>query len=65
MICVLLFRQFGFHTYLVDMISAPEAIMKYLCRMYRIQNIPVGDARTFSLSDQVPPPVQHFFSGER
>ncbi|XP_023721137.1 structural maintenance of chromosomes protein 5 isoform X2 [Cryptotermes secundus] len=55
-------RQFGFHTYLMDMISAPEAIMKYLCRMYQIQNIPVGDARTFTLFDKVPASVQCFFS---
>jgi hypothetical protein len=46
------------------MISSPEAIMKYLCRMYGIQNIPVGDDRTFNLSDQVPASVQRFFSGE-
>lgn len=59
-----MFRHLGFHTYLVDMITAPEAIMGYLCRMYQIQNIPVGDDSTFTYSDQVPGSISRFFSGE-
>lgn len=54
----------GFHTYLADMITAPEAIMKYLCRMCQIHNIPVGDASTFTHSDHVPGSVNCFFSGK-
>ncbi|XP_021919521.1 structural maintenance of chromosomes protein 5 isoform X3 [Zootermopsis nevadensis] len=55
-------RHLGFYTYVVDMITAPEPIMKYLCRMYHIHNIPVGDSSTFTCSDQVPGSFNYFFS---
>lgn len=40
------FRKWGFHSYLKDLFSAPNAIMRYLCQMYRIHDIPVGNKYT-------------------
>ncbi|XP_069672097.1 structural maintenance of chromosomes protein 5 [Periplaneta americana] len=55
-------RQYGFHSYLREMISAPEPIMKYLCRMYKIYNIPVGDASTYAHCERIPLKMSYFFT---
>ncbi|KAJ4434613.1 hypothetical protein ANN_23175 [Periplaneta americana] len=54
--------QYGFHSYLREMISAPEPIMKYLCRMYKIYNIPVGDASTYAHCERIPLKMSYFFT---
>lgn len=56
-------RQFGFYAYVKDLVKGPEAIMKFLCRMYRIHCIPIGDDKTFDMSEKVPNVFKLFFSG--
>lgn len=59
------FRQHGFSVYLVDTIRAPEAIVRYLCKTYRIHNIPIGDHHTYLHNDNVPSDITNFFSGNK
>ncbi|XP_052276673.1 structural maintenance of chromosomes protein 5-like [Dreissena polymorpha] len=40
------YSKFGFQTYLRDMFTCPDAVMRFLCRQYRVHNIPVGTAAT-------------------
>ncbi|KAJ9575653.1 hypothetical protein L9F63_007482, partial [Diploptera punctata] len=55
-------RHLGFYSYLSDMFNAPELIKSYLCRMYRLHNIPVGNNSTFNNSEKVPDGIRCFFS---
>lgn len=43
---MILHRQFGFKSYLKDMFHCPEGVMRYLCLMYKVYLIPVGDHKT-------------------
>lgn len=36
----------GFRAYIQSLFSAPEGVMRYLCKRYRVHDIPVGDKRT-------------------
>lgn len=57
-------QQYGFFAYATSLFTAPEAIMKYLCRMYSLQNIPIGDESTYKKSEHVPGEIKLFFSGK-
>ncbi|XP_033109453.1 structural maintenance of chromosomes protein 5-like [Anneissia japonica] len=35
-------RQWGFEYYLTDLFDGPNAVISYLCKQYRIHNIPLG-----------------------
>ncbi|CAH1798068.1 unnamed protein product [Owenia fusiformis] len=39
-------RRYGFHSYLREMFNCPTAVMSYLCEMYKVHAIPVGDHTT-------------------
>ncbi|XP_041971586.1 structural maintenance of chromosomes protein 5 [Aricia agestis] len=52
----------GFYTYLVDTISAPDAIIRYLCSQYRIHKIPIGNDHTYKNSGKVPANITYFFT---
>ena len=39
-------RKWGFVSYLRELIDGPDAVMAYLCKQYRIYDIPVGSERT-------------------
>ncbi|KAL4709644.1 hypothetical protein ACJJTC_007375 [Scirpophaga incertulas] len=52
----------GFYTYLVDTISAPDAIVKYLCKQYNIHRIPIGNEHTYNNSGKVPANITYFFT---
>ncbi|KAJ8708457.1 hypothetical protein PYW07_010582 [Mythimna separata] len=54
----------GFYTYLVDTISAPDAIVNYLCRQYNIHRIPIGNDHTFKNSGSVPANITMYFTGK-
>lgn len=57
-------RSYGFFAYMNSLITGPEAIIKYLCRMFVIHNIPVGDHSTYNKYGEVPDRIRCFFSGE-
>ncbi|CAB3225786.1 unnamed protein product [Arctia plantaginis] len=52
----------GFYTYLVDTISAPDAIVRYLCKTYKIHAIPIGNDHTYNNSGNVPANITLFFT---
>ncbi|CAH2230286.1 jg20034 [Pararge aegeria aegeria] len=52
----------GFQTYLVDTITAPDAILRFLCKQYKIHKIPIGNQHTYDNSDRVPPNITKFFT---
>ncbi|XP_034028187.1 structural maintenance of chromosomes protein 5 [Thalassophryne amazonica] len=46
-------RRFGFFSYLREMFDAPDEVMSYLCHQYRVNDVPVGTAKTKSLIKMV------------
>ncbi|CAG9122334.1 unnamed protein product [Plutella xylostella] len=52
----------GFYTYLVDTITAPDPILRYLCKQYNIHRIPIGNEHTYNNSGKVPPNITYFFT---
>ncbi|KAI8423510.1 hypothetical protein MSG28_012621 [Choristoneura fumiferana] len=52
----------GFYTYMVDTISAPDPIIRYLCKNYNIHNIPIGNNHTYKNSSKVPDNIRLFFT---
>ncbi|GLV43420.1 Structural maintenance of chromosomes 5 [Carabus blaptoides fortunei] len=55
-------RAYGFFAYCNTLISGPEPLVKYLCRMYSIHNIPIGDQSTYNQAARVPNQIRLFFS---
>ncbi|WAR23390.1 SMC5-like protein [Mya arenaria] len=51
-------RRYGFECYLQDLFTCPDAVMRFLCRQYRVHNIPVGNARTKDLVANIIKEVQ-------
>ena len=49
-----IFRQWGFHHYLNELFTAPDAVMRYLCQNYKLHQIPVGNDYTQKHADEVP-----------
>ncbi|XP_064460877.1 structural maintenance of chromosomes protein 5-like [Ornithodoros turicata] len=39
-------KRWGFHSYLSDLFTAPPEIMRYLCSLYQVHNVPVGTHTT-------------------
>ncbi|KAI0981809.1 hypothetical protein GJ496_007670 [Pomphorhynchus laevis] len=39
-------RKYGFTNYLVDVVNGPKPVIKYLCRHFAIQRIPIGSNST-------------------
>ncbi|CAG9792336.1 unnamed protein product [Diatraea saccharalis] len=52
----------GFYAYLIDTISAPDAIVRYLCKQYNIHRIPIGNEHTYNNSGKVPANITYFFT---
>ncbi|XP_060807811.1 structural maintenance of chromosomes protein 5 [Amyelois transitella] len=52
----------GFHTYLVDTITCPNAILRYLCNQYSIHRIPIGNQHTYNNSSKVPNNITLYFT---
>lgn len=46
-------RQYGFHTYVKDLFTAPAPVVRYLCRTSRVHEVPVGSAETDKLSEDI------------
>lgn len=56
-------RKYGLFAYVRSLITAPEPILKYLCKTHKIHNIPVGDHTTNRHYENMPRQVLVFFSG--
>ncbi|KXJ22629.1 structural maintenance of chromosomes protein 5 [Exaiptasia diaphana] len=46
-------KKWGFHCYIKDMFTAPDAVMKYLCENYRVHDIPLGSDYTAKNAEKV------------
>ena len=55
-------EPFGFHTFMIDMVEGPFPILNYLCRLYRIHTVPVGDENVQQYTSQVPDEIRLFFT---
>ncbi|KAL0279416.1 UNVERIFIED_CONTAM: hypothetical protein PYX00_000981 [Menopon gallinae] len=55
-------RPLGFFSYMKDLITGPNHIIRYLCKVYKIHCIPIGDETVKSKCDQVPMRIPIFFS---
>lgn len=55
-------KPFGMFAYIKSLVTGPEPIMTYLCKTYRIHNIPVGNNLTNQRFESVPPQITNFFS---
>lgn len=54
--------QFGFHSYLLDMIEGPAPVLNYLCQLYSIHQIAIGNDYTYQNPTAVPTDIRLFFS---
>uniref|UniRef100_A0A1E1XES8 Structural maintenance of chromosomes protein 5 n=1 Tax=Amblyomma aureolatum TaxID=187763 RepID=A0A1E1XES8_9ACAR len=45
--------QYGFRAYVRSLFTAPEGVMRYLCKRHRVHDIPVGSAATENFLAQV------------
>lgn len=52
----------GLYSYLIDMIDGPAPILNYLCKLYQIHQVAVGDDNTFKNASRVPNEFRLFFS---
>lgn len=55
-------RKFGGEIYLINCLSAPYPILNYLCQVYRIQDVLIGNANLERKADMLPPTLQLFFT---
>lgn len=55
-------RRYGFHSYLIDMVEGPYPILNFLCKLYNIHNVPVGQPETSKFASQVPDDIRIFFT---
>ncbi|XP_076039219.1 structural maintenance of chromosomes protein 5-like isoform X2 [Oratosquilla oratoria] len=51
-------QQYGFEKYMSCVMTAPDAVMSYLCKNYNIHRIPVAKSGDF---ENVPPSVNYFY----
>lgn len=56
------FRQYGAESYLIDCIDGPYPILNYLCRIYNVHNIVIGDENLEFNSDNLPSWMRVFFT---
>lgn len=52
----------GLYSYLIDMFKGPAPIINYLCRLYSIHTVVVGDDQTFKNASNIPNNIRLFFS---
>ncbi|XP_077295757.1 structural maintenance of chromosomes 5 [Arctopsyche grandis] len=55
-------KHLGFYTYLLNTVTGPSPILRYLCKQYGIHRIPIGDAKTYDVSQNVPSNISFFFT---
>lgn len=54
----------GLQCYLIDLIQGPAPVINFLCRLYSIHMVGIGDDRTFNHASSVPEAFRLFFSTE-
>ncbi|XP_071454709.1 structural maintenance of chromosomes protein 5 isoform X2 [Hetaerina americana] len=57
--------KYGFHSYVSDIFTAPESIMRYLFKNYNLHRIPIGDHSTFLKAHEVPKEIKVFMSDDK
>lgn len=55
-------KQYGIYAYLLDMIEGPAPVLNFLCKLYGLQNILIGDDRLENFASQLPNDIKIFFS---
>lgn len=55
-------RHHGIYAYLIDMIEGPAPVLNYLCKLYGLHNIVIGDDRLENFASQLPADIKVFFS---
>jgi structural maintenance of chromosomes protein 5 len=55
-------RNFGIYAYLLDMIEGPAPVLNYLCKLFRIHAIVVGDHKLDNHASKLPEDIRVFFS---
>ncbi|XP_013114154.2 structural maintenance of chromosomes protein 5 [Stomoxys calcitrans] len=57
-------RQYGFESYLIDLVQGPRAVLGFLCSLYNLQNIPYGGDHVNSCTDNIPHDIRNYFGGD-
>lgn len=52
----------GLYSYLIDMFDGPAPVINYLCRLFKVHEVVVGDDKTFENASQLPRDIRLFFS---
>lgn len=52
----------GLRSYMIDMVSGPAPIINYLCKLYHIHNVVIGNDQTFANASSLPNEFRVFFS---
>ncbi|KAG5678908.1 hypothetical protein PVAND_008532 [Polypedilum vanderplanki] len=58
-------ENLGLYTYLIDVIEGPAPVLNFLCALYNIQNVPIGDERANEYASRLPNHIQVFFSTDQ
>jgi structural maintenance of chromosomes protein 5 len=57
-------RQYGFASYLIDVVEGPVPILNILCQLFGIHNIPFGNDEVYNKASHVPNELRSFYSSE-
>ncbi|XP_065087737.1 structural maintenance of chromosomes protein 5 [Ochlerotatus camptorhynchus] len=55
-------ERYGFRSYLIDMVEAPFPILNFLCKSYRLHNVPIGENDSAKYASQMPDEISLFFT---
>ncbi|CAH0715060.1 unnamed protein product, partial [Brenthis ino] len=58
-------RRYGFSRYLSDTFEAPHALKQYLCALYGVHRVPLGDAHAAANMERLPADLQLYFTDQR
>lgn len=66
-VLLVIYRRFGFFTYLREMFDAPDEVMSYLCHQYKVHDVPVGNEQTKAMIKTVCffPHIIHVVTGQQ
>lgn len=57
-------RHLGFQMYLIDTIGGPAPVLNFLCKIYRIHEVPICDESTGTKISELPREIRVFFTRE-
>ncbi len=55
-------RRYGFHSFVSELIDGPRIIVEYLICTHRLNTIPIGNDRTFGMSEQIPREIRQYYT---